>query len=94
MLSFPLASRRAIGWDLRIYAIDSGEPINLKVHSGGMTPAMCVKSAGRWGRGRVSTRKASFVGSQGDGGEGHNGHWATVPSVPEVQVRWKLLEGL
>ena len=63
MLSFPLAARRAMGWVVRINAIDSGDPMNLKVHSGGMTPAMCVKSAGRWERGRVSTRKASFVGS-------------------------------
>ena len=63
MLSFPLASRRVIGWDLRINDIDSGEPMNLKVHSGGVTLAMCVQSTGRWGRGRVSTRKESFVGS-------------------------------
>jgi hypothetical protein len=52
-----------MGWEVRINAIDSGDPMNLKVHSGGMTPAMCVKSAGRWERGRVSTTKASFVGS-------------------------------
>jgi hypothetical protein len=50
MLSFPLASRRAIGWDVRINDIDAGEPMNLKVHSGGTTLVICVKSAGRWGR--------------------------------------------
>lgn len=44
MLSFPIASSHAIGCVMRINAIDSGEFINLKIHSGGMTLTMCVKS--------------------------------------------------
>ena len=46
----------------------SGLPINLNIHSGGMTDVICAKRAGRWGSGRVSTRKATLVGSYGDGG--------------------------
>ena len=49
--------------DARICAINTGEPMNLNVHSGGTTLVMCVKSAGRCGSGRVSTRKANFWGS-------------------------------
>lgn len=44
-------------------SIAIGDPMNLKVHSGGITEVMCAKRAGRWGRGRVSTRKATLVGS-------------------------------
>ena len=71
MLSFPIFSRRVIKADARICAIDSGEPINLKVHSGGITLVMCEKSAGRCGSGLVSARKASFVGSYGEGEGGY-----------------------
>ena len=55
--------------------------MNLKVHSEGITEVMCANKAGRWGRGLVSTRKATFVGSYGDiggvglgigGGGGHD----------------------
>lgn len=63
MLSFPAASKRVIGTDARMNFIDSGEPMNLNVHSGGMIFIICIKSAGRWGMGLVSARKASFVGS-------------------------------
>jgi len=48
-----------------------GEPMNLKVHSGGIMVVMWAKRAGRCGRGRVSTRKATLVASYGDGGGGH-----------------------
>jgi hypothetical protein len=41
----------------------TGDPITLKTHSGGMMFVMCANSAGRCGRGRVSTRKATLVGS-------------------------------
>ena len=71
MLSFPIFSRRVIKADALICAIDSREPMNLNLHSGGMTLVMCEKSAGRCGRGRVSARKANFVGSYGEGGVGH-----------------------
>lgn len=50
-----------------------GEPMNLKVHSGGIMVVMWAKRAGRWGRGRVSTRKATLVASYGDGGGGGGG---------------------
>lgn len=46
----------------------TGEPMNLNVHSGGIIVIMCVKSAGRWGRGLVSTRKASLRRSYGEEG--------------------------
>ena len=39
-------------------------PISLNVHSGGMIAVMCAYRDGRCGRGRVSTRKATFVGSK------------------------------
>ena len=32
---------------------------------------MCAKRAGKWGRGLVSARKATLVGSYGEGGGGH-----------------------
>lgn len=47
----------------RIKEKRSGVPITLKIHSGGMMVVMWAKRAGRWGRGRVSTRKATLVGS-------------------------------
>lgn len=67
MVSLPERSRRRMGGEERMWEIEAGEPMNLKVHSGGVRAAMCVKRAGRCGRGRVSTRKASFLGSKGDG---------------------------
>lgn len=72
MVSFPEASRREmIGEDL-MKAIEVGDPMNLKVHSGGMRLVICAKSAGRCGRGRVSTRKATLVRSYGEGGGEHS----------------------
>jgi hypothetical protein len=49
--------------EARMNSMATGEPMNLNVHSGGMRLVMCAKRAGRWGRGLVSARKASFVGS-------------------------------
>jgi len=39
------------------------EPMNLKVHSGGIMDIIWAYSAGRCLRGRFSTRKATFFGS-------------------------------
>ena len=67
--SFPDASRREINGEDCMKAIAVGDPMNLKVHSGGIRFVICAKSAGRCWRGRVSTRKASLVRSyRGDGG--------------------------
>lgn len=44
-------------------------PMNLKVHSEGMTLVMWVSWRGRWGSARVSTMNASLVGSRVDDGE-------------------------
>ncbi len=46
------------------------EPISLNDHSGGMIDVICAKRDGRCGRGRVSTRKATFVGSRIEGALG------------------------
>ena len=50
------------------------EEVKVRCTSGGMRDAMCAKSAGRCGRGRVSTMNASLVGSYGEGGGGGGGH--------------------
>lgn len=56
-----------------MWAMDSGEPMNMKRHSGGTTDIMWAYRTGRWGSGRVSTRKASFVRSRLKGGAGVEG---------------------
>jgi hypothetical protein len=67
--------------------------MNLKVHSGGMTLVMWEKSAGRCGRGLVSARKATFVGSYGEGGGAHlacgGTHLACGGSVAAFLSLWK-----
>jgi hypothetical protein len=60
--------------------------MNLKVHSGGMTLVIWEKSAGRCGRGLVSARKATFVGSYGEGG---GAHLACGGSAAAVLSSWK-----
>lgn len=70
--SFPDASRREISGEDCMKAITVGDPMNLKVHSGGIRFVICAKSAGRCGRGRVSTRKASLVRSCGRCGGAHS----------------------
>ncbi len=45
-----------------VTGISRGE-VSRILHSGGTRFVICVKRAGKWGRGRVSTRKASFVSS-------------------------------
>jgi hypothetical protein len=44
-------------------AMEASEPMNLNVHSGGIMLVMWEKRKGRCGSGRVSTRKASLLGS-------------------------------
>jgi hypothetical protein len=68
----------------RMCEIAVGEPMNLKFHSGGIMETMCENSAGRWGRGLVSTTKASFLGSYGEGGDGGGGHFACGSAVQVV----------
>ena len=70
MLSLEIDSRCRIAGAERMCVIEALEPMNLKVHSGGMMLVICEKRKGRCGRGRVSTRKASLVGSYGEGGRG------------------------
>ena len=70
IVSFLEASSRLISGDARMKSIEIGEPMNLKVHSGGTRFVMCVKSAGRCGSGRDSTRSATFRESYDDDGGG------------------------
>lgn len=69
MVSLPDASRAEMTREARMCFIETLEPMNMKRHSGGTTEVMCANRAGRWGIGRVSTRKASLVGSNGEGGD-------------------------
>lgn len=63
ILSFEIASRSRMAAEERMCVMDTSEPMNLNVHSDGMMAAMWEKRKGRCGRGRVSTRKASLLGS-------------------------------
>jgi hypothetical protein len=61
--SLPVFSRERIKGEERKKVVAVGEPMNLKVHSGGMMAVMWAKRAGRWGRGRVSAMNATFLAS-------------------------------
>ena len=63
MLSLEMDSSCRIAGEERMWEMERSEPINLNVHSEGIMLDMWEKRKGRWGRGRVSTRKASLVGS-------------------------------
>ena len=72
-LSFLEASRREMEGLARRKVMDFDEPMKRNVHSGGIREVICMRRAGRWGRGRVSTINATFWGSKGDAGGGHCG---------------------